>query len=88
LNLTSSFFSLSICALNVNDLHYREVNGDASEAAILRFMEAQIGNVKKYRSRFKKLCELPFNSRTKYESFVHEIKENNLPVHLVTLKVF
>jgi sodium/potassium-transporting ATPase subunit alpha len=63
------------------------VSGDASETAILRFMEVQFKNVKKYRLKHKILCEIPFNSRTKYQVFVHEISEKNQPVHLVSIKV-
>jgi hypothetical protein len=48
-------------------------------------MEIQAGNVRKFRSRFQRLCEIPFNPRTKHQVFVHAIKENN--AHLVTLKV-
>merc|ERR1712117_235678 len=40
----------------------REVNGDASEAAILKCTELSKGNVMDYRARNKKVCEIPFNS--------------------------
>merc|ERR1740131_801085 len=41
----------------------REVNGDASEAAILKCTELTKGNVMDYRARNKKVCEIPFNSQ-------------------------
>merc|ERR1719419_276360 len=40
----------------------REVNGDASEAALLKCCELSEGNVMEYRSKRKKVCEIPFNS--------------------------
>lgn len=66
--------------------NYREVNGDASESAILRFMETQFKNVKKYRTKHAILCEIPFNSRTKYQVFVHQVSEKSKNYHLVTIK--
>merc|ERR1712158_76038 len=45
----------------------REVNGDASEAAILKCTELSKGNVMDYRARNKKVCEIPFNSTNKQE---------------------
>merc|ERR1711892_609013 len=39
----------------------REVNGDASEAAILKCTELSKGNIMEYRKRNKKVCEIPFN---------------------------
>merc|ERR1719230_1529393 len=44
----------------------REVNGDASEAAILKCTELTKGNVMDYRARNKKVCEIPFNSQNKF----------------------
>ena len=40
----------------------REVNGDASEAAILKYTELINGNMMDYRAKNKKLVEIPFNS--------------------------
>merc|ERR1711981_632584 len=40
----------------------REVNGDASEAAILKCTELSLGDVMKFRAKNKKVCEIPFNS--------------------------
>merc|ERR1712241_571610 len=56
----------------------REVNGDASEAAILKCTElsAQTSNVAGgvlgFRSRNKKVAEIPFNSTNKYQVSIHE----------------
>lgn len=69
----------------------REVQGDASEAAILRFMEAHLGSVTKYRRKYRKICELPFNSRLKLQAFVYEIPDDskhnsNQRQHYLTVK--
>ncbi|GCC41556.1 hypothetical protein chiPu_0025942, partial [Chiloscyllium punctatum] len=45
----------------------REVIGDASETALLKFTELTIGNVLDYRHRFRKVCEIPFNSTNKFQ---------------------
>ena len=50
----------------------REVNGDASEAAILKCTELSTGNVMAYREKSKKVCEIPFNSTNKYQVSIHE----------------
>lgn len=49
----------------------REVMGDASEAAILKFSELAIGDVVEFRNRHKKALEIPFNSTDKYQVSVH-----------------
>ncbi|KAK2579052.1 hypothetical protein KPH14_002843 [Odynerus spinipes] len=43
----------------------REVNGDASEAALLKCMELAHGDVMGMRKKNKKVCEIPFNSTNK-----------------------
>merc|ERR1719266_518932 len=50
----------------------REVNGDASEAAILKCTELTNGNVMEYRAKNKKLVEIPFNSTNKFQVSVHQ----------------
>merc|ERR1712214_17174 len=50
----------------------REVNGDASEAAILKCTELTHGGVIAYRAKNKKVCEIPFNSTNKFQVSVHE----------------
>merc|ERR1712180_156321 len=57
----------------------REVNGDASEAAILKCTEMSTkeehGGVMSYRKKNPKICEIPFNSTNKYQVSVHDTKE-------------
>merc|ERR1712038_2064138 len=50
----------------------REVNGDASEAAILKCTELSTGDIMGFRSKNKKVCEIPFNSTNKYQVSIHE----------------
>uniref|UniRef100_A0AAY5ERL1 Sodium/potassium-transporting ATPase subunit alpha n=1 Tax=Electrophorus electricus TaxID=8005 RepID=A0AAY5ERL1_ELEEL len=53
----------------------REVVGDASETALLKFTELTIGNIIDYRARFKKVCEVPFNSTNKFQLSIHELED-------------
>ena len=55
----------------------KEVNGDASEAAILKCMESTVGNVMEVRKRNKKVCEIPFNSTNKYQVSIHALDNKN-----------
>lgn len=50
-----------------HNLFFREVNGDASEAALLKCMELALGDVMSIRRRNRKVCEVPFNSTNKYQ---------------------
>ena len=50
----------------------REVNGDASEAALLKCVELSIGDTMSFRSKNKKVTEVPFNSTNKYQVSIHE----------------
>ena len=64
----------------------REVNGDASEAALLKCVELACGDVKGWRSRNKKVCEIPFNSTNKYQVSIHETEDKNDPRYLLVMK--
>lgn len=51
----------------------RDTIGDASESAILKCMELSIGSsVCAYRHKYPKVCEIPFNSTSKYHVTIHE----------------
>ena len=66
----------------------REVNGDASEAALLKCCELSIGQVMQYRQRHKKVCEVPFNSTNKYQVSIHEREDkSDSSFHLLVMKV-
>merc|ERR1712223_1889410 len=64
----------------------REVNGDASEAALLKCCELTMGQVMQIRSRNKKVCEIPFNSTNKYQVSIHETEDKADPRHLLVMK--
>merc|ERR1712001_556612 len=64
----------------------KEVNGDASEAAILKCTELSKGNVIEYRKRNKKVCEIPFNSTNKYQVSIHETEDANDNRYLLVMK--
>merc|ERR1712233_216933 len=64
----------------------REVNGDASEAAILKCTELTNGNVMEYRARNKKVCEIPFNSTNKFQVSIHEQEDKSDSRYLLVMK--
>merc|ERR1712190_108581 len=63
-----------------------EVNGDASEAAILKCTELSKGNVMDYRARNKKVCEIPFNSTNKFQVSIHEQEDKSDSRYLLVMK--
>merc|ERR1711902_426737 len=64
----------------------REVNGDASEAAILKCTELSCGDVIGYRNKNKKVCEIPFNSTNKFQVSIHETEDKNDNRYLLVMK--
>jgi len=65
----------------------REVNGDASEAALLKCVELSEGKITEYRAQRKKVCEIPFNSTNKYQVSIHECEDKDVPGnHLLVMK--
>jgi len=64
----------------------REVNGDASEAAILKCTELTKGDVIGYRKRNPKVCEIPFNSANKFQVSIHETDDPNENRYLLVMK--
>ncbi|XP_022167518.1 sodium/potassium-transporting ATPase subunit alpha isoform X3 [Myzus persicae] len=53
----------------------KEVNGDASESALLKCMTLALGDVMSIRRRNRKVCEIPFNSTNKYQVSIHETED-------------
>lgn len=45
----------------------RIIRGDASEAAILKFLQISFTDSKKFREKYPKIIEQPFESRLKYQ---------------------
>merc|ERR1719497_281172 len=64
----------------------KECNGDASETAILKFVELSVGNVVGMRARNKKVAEIPFNSTNKYQVSIHEQEDKDDPRHVLVMK--
>merc|ERR1712214_260656 len=65
----------------------REVNGDASEAALLKCCELTMGKVMDYRRGNPKVCEIPFNSTNKFQVSIHETeKTDNEKGYLLVMK--
>merc|ERR1712115_99632 len=64
----------------------REVNGDASEAAILKCTELTNGNVMDYRAKNKKLVEIPFNSTNEFQVSIHETSDPDEKRSLLVMK--
>merc|ERR1712106_428027 len=49
-------------------------------------VELAIGDVKGWRSRNKKVCEIPFNSTNKYQVSIHDTEDKNDPRYLLVMK--
>ena len=64
----------------------REVNGDASEAALLKCVELATGETMAMRARNKKICEVPFNSSNKYQVSIHDNEDKNDGRHILVMK--
>merc|ERR1712213_113141 len=64
----------------------REVNGDASEAAILKCTELSKGNVMGHRAANKKVCEIPFNSANKFQVSIHESSDPSDKGYVMMMK--
>lgn len=59
----------------------RLTTGDASESAILKWLESEFGNIVEYRDRQKKVAEIAFNSTNKYAVAVYDITEQRRQSH-------
>jgi len=64
----------------------RECMGDASETAILKFVELTYGKVSDMRNKNKKIAEIPFNSTNKYQLSIHDQEDANDPRYLLVMK--
>jgi len=64
----------------------KECNGDASETAILKFIELSMGNVMGMRSANSKVIEIPFNSTNKYQVSIHKQESEEDKRFLLVMK--
>ncbi|XP_040086060.1 sodium/potassium-transporting ATPase subunit alpha-4 [Oryx dammah] len=63
----------------------RTTTGDASESALLKFIEQSYSSVKEMREKSPKVAEIPFNSTTKYQVSIH-LREDSSQAHVLMMK--
>ncbi|EFB23739.1 hypothetical protein PANDA_020289, partial [Ailuropoda melanoleuca] len=63
----------------------RATTGDASESALLKFIEQSYSSVKEMRERNPKVAEIPFNSTNKYQMSIH-LQDNSSQTHVLMMK--
>uniref|UniRef100_UPI00295314E4 sodium/potassium-transporting ATPase subunit alpha-4 n=1 Tax=Panthera onca TaxID=9690 RepID=UPI00295314E4 len=63
----------------------RATTGDASESALLKFIEHSYSSVKEMREKNPKVAEIPFNSTNKYQMSIHLQEESPQP-HVLMMK--
>uniref|UniRef100_A0A286XER2 Sodium/potassium-transporting ATPase subunit alpha n=1 Tax=Cavia porcellus TaxID=10141 RepID=A0A286XER2_CAVPO len=63
----------------------RETTGDASESALLKFVEQSFRSVKEMREKNPKVAEIPFNSTNKYQMSIHR-QEGSSQGHVLMMK--
>ncbi|CDW54807.1 Na+:K+ ATPase alpha subunit protein [Trichuris trichiura] len=64
----------------------RKCTGDASDIALMKFVELAVGSVASMRQRFKKICEIPFNSTNKFAVTVNAAEDPNDPTCTIYMK--
>jgi sodium/potassium-transporting ATPase subunit alpha len=67
---------------NEPDVLKKETKGDASESAIIKFVEP-IRSIKEYRQSCKRVFSIPFNSSNKWMLAIHEQENPALPLVLM-----
>ncbi|XP_043939292.1 sodium/potassium-transporting ATPase subunit alpha-1-like [Protopterus annectens] len=67
-------------------VHRREIAGDASESALLKFTETTFGSVKEMREKNPKILEIPFNSSNKYQLSIHKNANQEESKYLLVMK--
>ncbi|XP_022208920.1 sodium/potassium-transporting ATPase subunit alpha [Drosophila obscura] len=83
-----SFNALLLCSALCNSADFKggqedipilrkDVNGNASEAALLKFAETVYGGIGPVRRKHSKLTEIPFNSTEKYQVSVHGFESSD-----------
>ncbi|EHB13669.1 Sodium/potassium-transporting ATPase subunit alpha-4 [Heterocephalus glaber] len=72
-------------AYYTNSSWQRETTGDASESALLKFVEQCYSSVKEMREKSPKVAEIPFNSTNKYQLSIQR-QEDGSPGHVLMMK--
>lgn len=65
-------------------INMRKVSGDASESAILRFLNLVSGDISWWREQNTVVAEIPFNSTSKYQVSIHRLQSGG--GHLLVMK--
>ncbi|XP_012517341.1 PREDICTED: sodium/potassium-transporting ATPase subunit alpha-4 [Propithecus coquereli] len=63
----------------------RATTGDASESALLKFIEQTYSSVSEMREKNPKVAEIPFNSTNKYQMSIH-LQEGSSQTHMLLMK--
>ncbi|XP_053460499.1 sodium/potassium-transporting ATPase subunit alpha-4 [Nycticebus coucang] len=63
----------------------RTTTGDASESALLKFIEQSHGSVAQMREKYPKVAEIPFNSTNKYQMSIH-LREGGSHAYVLLMK--
>uniref|UniRef100_G1TE72 Sodium/potassium-transporting ATPase subunit alpha n=1 Tax=Oryctolagus cuniculus TaxID=9986 RepID=G1TE72_RABIT len=63
----------------------RSTTGDASESALLKFIEQTYSSVTEMREKSPKVAEIPFNSTNKYQVSIH-LREDSSQTHVLMMK--
>ena len=61
------------------DRREKEIVGDASETALMRYCD-QILDIEEYRMMNPKIFEIPFNSKNKWQLSIHQIVDKRICV--------
>lgn len=61
----------------------RLTTGDASESAILKWLEYEFGNIVEYRDQQRKVAEIPFNSTNKFALAIYDISHQRRLNHAI-----
>lgn len=81
--------AISICAANCNRAEFRSdqpsdipvnhllTNGDASESALIKYIEQFVTPLDDFRQLYPKVFEIPFNSTNKYQVSIHSVPNDS-----------
>ena len=64
----------------------RDCSGDASESALMKYIELSEGSVKDMREKHPKVAEIPFNSTNKYQVSIHENPDPDDKRYILVMK--
>ena len=67
-------------------LFNRDCSGDASESALMKYIELSEGSVKVMREKHAKIAEIPFNSTNKYQVSIHENPDPDDKRYILVMK--